>query len=64
MCLFYMDNLLVFSKTFEDHLLAIETVFQKARERNLKFRAIKCKLFLDRLEFLGHEVSEEGIHTS
>jgi hypothetical protein len=59
-----MDDLLVFSKTFNEHLLAIETVLQKARERNLKFRTIKCKLFLDRLEFLKHEVEKKGSHTS
>ena len=64
MCLLYMDDLLVFSKTFEEHITALRKVFIRARENNLKFRGLKCKLFLQKLEFLGHEVSVDGIHTS
>jgi hypothetical protein len=62
--LLYIDDLLVFSKTFEKHLVALEAILQRARERNLKFRGMKCELFLEKLEFLGHEVSAEGVHTS
>ena len=64
MCLLYMDDLLVFSKTFEEHITALRKVFIRARENNLKFRGLKCELFLQKLEFLGHEVSVDGIHTS
>lgn len=63
-CLLYMDDLLVFSKTFEEHIEALEKVFQRAKDRNLKFHPLKCELFLEKIEFLGHEVSAAGIHTS
>ena len=45
-------------------ITALRTVFQRARDRNLKLRLRKCELFLLKVEFLGHEVSANGIHSS
>lgn len=63
-CLIYIDDLLIYSKDFETHLTNLETCLQRARERNLIFRPLKCRFFERQLEFLGHEISGQGIHTS
>jgi Reverse transcriptase (RNA-dependent DNA polymerase) len=57
-CLLYIDDLLIFSKIFKKHLEVLEKVFIRAREKNLKFRLLKCNWFLNKLEFLGYEISE------
>ena len=64
MCLLYMNNLLVFSKTFREYIIVLQKVFVRACESNLKLHGLKCELFLKQLEFFRHEVSTEGIHTS
>lgn len=63
-CLIYMDDLLIYSHTFAEHLENLHECLRRARERNLKFKPKKCQLFMTKLDFLGHEVSSEGIHTS
>ena len=63
-CLIYIDDLLIYSSTFEDHLANIRLCLTRARERRLKFRPSKCNLFMRKIDFLGHELSSEGVHTS
>jgi transposase InsO family protein/predicted aspartyl protease len=59
----YIDDLMVHSKTFEQHLATLEEVFKRARKVNLKFKITKCKFGLAKVPFLGHIVSKDGIHT-
>ena len=47
--------------TFEHHIDLLERVFLKLRLANLKLKACKCQLFCDKLVYLGHMVSGEGI---
>jgi len=60
-CLVYLDDVVVFSSTFEDHLLRLQQVFDRFRSANLKLKASKCKLFQRQIKFLGNIVSAEGI---
>jgi hypothetical protein len=59
-----MDDLLIFAPTFEKHIENLKLCLERARERNLKFRPLKCELYLKKIEFLGHEVFSDSIHTS
>ena len=43
-CLVYLDDIIVFSKTFDEHLVNLEKVFQRLREANLKLSPNKCTL--------------------
>ena len=43
-CLFYLDDIIAFSKTWEEHLECLEDVFQRLREAKLKIGANKCML--------------------
>lgn len=59
--LVYLDDIIIFSPTAEQHIADLETVFQRLREANLKLNPQKCKLFQDELLYLGHVISAKGI---
>ena len=56
----YLDNIIIFSKTEEEHLEHLEKIFKKLREYELKMKREKCNFFKKHLQYLGHLVSEEG----
>ena len=60
-CLIYLDDILVYSKTFEDHLSHLRQVFDRLRLANLKLKPSKCKFACPQVTYLGHVVSPEGI---
>ena len=61
--LVYLDDIIVFGRSFEEHIHRLQLVFQRIREANLKISPAKCFLFQTKLVFLGHVVSADGIHT-
>jgi len=61
--LVYLDDVIVFSRTVEEHLNRLEELFRRMRKYGLKFKPNKCKLFANRVVYLGYEVSGEGIST-
>ena len=63
-CIIYLDDIIIFSKTSEEHLHQLRLVFQKILEAGLKLKPSKCKFFRTRLEYLGHIISEKGIETN
>lgn len=62
-CLVYLDDILVMGKSFEEHLANLQEVFNRIRNAHLMLNPKKCSLFQQRVEFLGHVVTAEGIHT-
>jgi hypothetical protein len=54
----FMDDILVASKTWAEHLKALEAVFQRLETANLSARPKKCYLGYQELSFLGHVVRE------
>ena len=44
-CLIYQDDVIIFSKTEEEHLHCLHVLFECFREHNLKFKPIKCEFF-------------------
>ncbi|PAA81942.1 hypothetical protein BOX15_Mlig034239g2, partial [Macrostomum lignano] len=62
-CLVYLDDILVFSNTVEDHLARLSEIFQRLRNANLKLNPKKCELLSSEVSFLGHRVSADGIGT-
>ena len=57
----YMDDIVIFSKTFEEHLQSIETVFQRMQESNIALKLSKCIFASHKVDFLGFELSNSGI---
>ena len=60
-CLIYLDNMVVFSKTEEDHLTHFRAVFEHLAKADLHLKPMKCELFQKQITYMGHLVSEEGI---
>ncbi len=61
MVLVYLDDLLVYSSTFEAHLSRLETVLCRLREAGLKIKVEKCHFLQAEVRFLGHQVSAQGV---
>src|SRR6266542_3399266 len=57
----YIDDLLIYSKTFEEHLEHIRKVFEKLREANLMVKLKKCKFCMPNVEFLGHIIGKDEL---
>lgn len=61
--LVYLDDILVYSPTFEDHLRQLQTVLQRLRETGLKVKVEKDHFLQSSVCFLGHQISAEGVGT-
>lgn len=57
----FIDDIIVFSNTFEEHLEHLEIVFDRLRKANLKLKISKCDFLRENLNYLGHVISNEGI---
>ena len=58
-----IDDVLVYSRTVEEHIERLELVFKNLHQKGLKLEPRKCSFFQKRVRFLGHELSEDGIDT-
>ena len=56
----YLDDKFVFSNTFDDHLNHLKKVFQRLREKGIKIKASKCKLFQRQVNYLERVISSDG----
>ena len=56
----YLDDIIIFSKTKEEHLQHLEEIFTRLRKFGLKMKREKCSFFKKHIQYLGHLVSEKG----
>jgi len=64
-CLVYLDEIVVYAKTPEQHLARLELVLDRLHEAGLKLKPEKCKFFQKRsVSFLGDVISDQGIGTN
>ena len=57
----YLDDIIIFSRTPEEHLKHIEIIFQKLKVAGLKLKESKCDFFKSEIHYLGHLISDKGI---
>ncbi|XP_071906044.1 uncharacterized protein [Coffea arabica] len=57
----FIDDILIYSKTQEEHVKHLEIVLQILREHKLYAKFSKCEFWLEEISFLGHKVSKDGI---
>jgi hypothetical protein len=60
-CFVYMDDVVIFSKSLQEHLIHIKTIFEIFRNANLKVQLDKSEFLRKEVGFLGHVITPEGI---
>ena len=63
-CLIYLDDIIVYSKTQEEHLQRMGVMFDCLCEHGLKLKPAKCDLFRTELIYLAHHMSKDGVKPS
>lgn len=61
--LIYLDDVLVHSQSFEEHLQHLRLVFDRFRDAGLKLKPSKCFFGRKNVKFLGHVISKKGVGT-
>ena len=61
--LIYLDDVIVFSNSFTEHVDHLRQVFQKLRDANSKLNPKKCVFGQEKVRYLGHIVSRDGVST-
>lgn len=60
-CLVYIDDIIVWSDNFDNHLKHLDLVFQRLRKANLTLKPLKCSFAKAEVTYLGHIISKDGI---
>ena len=60
-CLVYLDDIIVFGQSFQEHLSRLGEVLNKLQTANLKVKPSKCNLFSTKVKYLGHILSADGV---
>lgn len=61
--LVFLDDLIIFSNSLEEHERRLLQVLNRLKEYGLKLSPEKCKFFQTSVRYLGHIVSEKGVET-
>ena len=60
-CIVYIDDVLIFSSSWEEHINHIKKVLDRLKKRNLRCKLSKCSFAQKEVSYLGHVVSENGV---
>ena len=60
-CVIYLDDVIIFGHTEEEHLEHLHVVFERFWEFNLKLKPSKCSFFQAEIIYLAHHISRWGI---
>ena len=59
-CLVFIDDIIIFSETWEEHQRILEEVFRRIRAAGLKVKRDKCQFAQGSVKSVGHIVSAQG----
>ena len=62
-CLVYLDDIIIYSRTVEEHLQRLKEVLERLKGAGLKLKPSKCHLLRKSVKYLGHVISEHGVGT-
>ena len=57
----YVDDILVFSPDFSQHLIHLSEIFSRLRRAQLRLKPTKCRLPMPKVNYLGHLISDSGV---
>ena len=57
----YLDDVLIFSRTLEDHLQHLRAVVDRLRGAGLRLKPFKCHFIWKEVEYLGHVITPDGL---
>jgi hypothetical protein len=57
----YIDDILIYSNSMEDHVEHLRKVFQRLRENKLYAKFEKCEFGVTEVDFLGHRITQKGL---
>ena len=57
----YIDDVLVFSRTMDEHVEHLRQVLERLRKAGLKLKPTKCHFIRQTVEYLGHVITPEGL---
>ena len=60
----FIDDILIYSKTLEEHEQLLKEVFRRLRKAHLYAKPSKCEFAMDEIQFLGHTFTKDGIKPS
>ena len=60
----YIDDILVFSRTLDEHLQHLQSVLQRLKQAGLKLNPRKCHFITQEVEYLGHIITPDGLKTN
>jgi hypothetical protein len=63
-CQVYLDDIIIASPTFEQHLIDVTAVLSRLKEAGFKLKASKCHFCCPEVNYLGHLISKEGIRAN
>ncbi|XP_061584211.1 uncharacterized protein LOC133449095 [Cololabis saira] len=61
--LLYLDDIVIFSSSFDQHLQRLDLILSRLKEHNLKLKLQKCHFFQSEVKYLGHVISASGVAT-
>ena len=59
--LVFFDDILVYSKTWADHLSQLQIVLSIIRDNQLFAKMSKCRFGVTKVDYLGHIISDQGV---
>ena len=60
-CLVYIDDIIIISRSFEEHLHHLQQILDRLKSAGLKIHPSKCHFLQKKVNFLGHIVSAGGV---
>jgi hypothetical protein len=62
-CYLYLDDIIVFLSSIEEHIERFDKVFERLNSFGLKLNPAKCNLFQNSVTYLGHIISQDDTRT-
>lgn len=57
----FIDDIIIYSRTLEEHVQHLEQVFKICKDTNLRIKLAKCTFASDNVEYLGHQITRDGL---